>query len=399
MINSLISPFLLDGKKVAFGKTESDKSATREAQSGKLRRKKPLPKEKFYKLLRLRKRIRAIDPSFIKSKTCSVFYSELTHEDTGERRYRAIGCEERAVCPICGGSYWRIKGKEARSLFNKLSRACYDVLGKTLGGDIGGVAILHFWHSKKPLLPHYHLHLIVSPYTEDGRLVLNNPLLLKDQLAGMREAWREAVSGIFGIGFKGSFDVHYEFIQENKKTNYEQVRAKFYHRFNYALRHWSEDLLKYRGKVDRKNLTPAIKRAKELEGITKIRWFGYLSPTRRGKAGFELVHYMSELTVCPECHREFNTEDLLDTLRLLGGQVLCLCGHRFEEAELGKKSMWHKTGKTFILKHFREDGVIFAEWDEVKKRIVKGTERLVPYDKVGLFPSKGKKKRFVCRDP
>jgi len=472
MRNSLTPSFLLGVD--ALGKNKSDKSATRGAQSGKLKRKKALPKEKFYKLLRLRKKIRAINPDFLKSKVCSLFYEELKHEETDGRLYKSVGCQERAICPICGASYWRQKGREARSLFeaqrdravlkgwpldqwlldfeftipvalsrlidamplegkrkylNELSRACYRVLFELFyvnerlaeyraekkrsgekekkseievfyreaGEKVGGVAVLHFWHSKAPLSPHYHWHIIVSPYSKDGSLVLNDPLLPKDQLADMREAWCKAVSGIFGIGFRQA-DIHYEFVQENKKTNYEQVRAKFYHRFNYCFRHWSQDLLKYRGKVSKRNLTPAVERAKQLGGISKIRWFGYLSSVKRKKAGFELVH-MSELTVCPECHREFYTEDLYSTLRLFEKRIFCVCGHCFEEAELGRRSKWQRTGRTFILKHFRKDGVIFAEWDEVNKRIVKGTERLVSYDKVGLFPSKGKRKRFVCRDP
>jgi len=435
MSNSLTPSFLLGVK--ALGKNKSDKSATRGAQSGKLKRKKPLPKEKFYKLLRLRKKIRAVNPDFLKSKVCSLFYDELEHQEVGEKLYKSIGCQERSTCPVCGASYWRQKGREARSLFeaqrdrailkgwrldqwlldfeftipvvlsrlidacslsakrqylNRLSRACYQVLFGVLGKKIGGVAILHFWHSKAPLLSHYHWHIILSPYTKDGSLVLSDPLLSQDILASMREAWREAVSGIFGIGFNQAFNIHYEFVQENGKTSYEQVKSKFYHRFNYCFRHWTEDLLKYRGKVDKRSLTPAIERAKQLEGITKIRWFGYLCPVKRKKAGFELVQYMNELTVCPECFREFNTEDLLNTLAMFGGQVLCVCGHRFREAELGKKSMWRKTGRVFILRGFRKNGVLLINRDT-------GEKELVPYDRIGLFPSKGKRKRFVCRDP
>lgn len=400
-----------------------------------------IAKDKFYSLLRLRKFLRWLDQAFISSVRCCLFYDELRHKSREEKLYKAIGCQDRATCPICGASYWKQKGFEGKSLFlaqrdkllfegsdlnqwlldfeftipvilseliddmdlrgkrvylNKLSRACYKVLNEVLGSDIGGVAIIHFWHSKNPLYSYYHWHLIVSPFNAQGGLVFEDPYLPGEKLEELREKWREKVSRVFSIDFKQSFNVHYEYVKEGREAS-----KKFNHRFNYCFRHWTGDILKYRGKIRKKAVARAIIRARELEGIKKIRWFGYLSTLKRKDAGFDAVENQGDLFACPKCSQEFEQEQLIDVLSVgVGWKVETPCGHIFEgRQELKKVSAWEQTGKTFVLRHFRKNGVILAEWDNEKCRIIEGSDVLVPFSQVDLFPFKGKKKRFICRSP
>lgn len=447
----------------------------RETQERVPRGHKKFGKTKFFQLLRLRKFLRWLDSSFVSSVRCCLFYSEFKHKSSEERRYKAIGCQDRATCPICGTSYWKQKGIEAKSLFlaqrdklmlegsdlaqwlldfeftvpvilsrlidtmplegkkkylNKLSRASYDVIADVLfdleedlsefiyfqqnvlnrkvkvqeieeitrqvRGNIGGVGLIHFWHSRSPLYPHFHWHLILSPFTSEGKLVLGDPFLSKEKLKELREQWREKVSGIFGIDFKQSFNIYYQYVKEEK-----EALSKFHHRFNYCFRHWAEDLLKYKGKLKKKAVAIAVQRARELQGIKTIRWFGYLSPVRRKKAGFEAVQFRDELLLCPRCGEAVKVEELDNVLIVGLGWVLeCPhCGEQFKEEEMKKASAWEKTGRTFVLKHFRQNGAVLCEWDDSKGKIVKGSEILVPYEKMSFYPFKGKKKRFVCHSP
>lgn len=431
--------------------------------------KKRLPKQRFLSLMWLRKRLFWLDPfSFPllidefgkvvlnkegkpRAKPCSVFYTEIEYEKTEEKLYKSEGCEARAVCPVCGASYWRQKGREARSLFeaqrdqrflaggsvarwlldfeftlpvvlsrmidqfdqankvlyiNRLSAGMYRVLArfflkrdKIVGADIeymkrrfGGVAVLHFWHSRDPFYPHYHFHVILSPLGASGDYLLEDSFVGKGRLERLRKDWAEAVSAVFGIGFR-ELVVHYQYVEENKKSTSGECLKSFYHRFNYTFRHWSEDLLKYKGKLREKAVKVALKRAKELEGIKKIRWFGYFSSVKRGQAGFELMRFFSDLTVCSKCEREFETEALIDSLNITGDKtIICPCGKRFEMKDLGKAKEWRKTGRRFVLRGFRKGGVLLIDQDT-------GEKKLVPYERINLFPFKGGKKRFVCRSP
>jgi len=455
--------------------------ATRKPQQrGSRVDKKALSRAKFYSLLRLRKWLRWLDSSFVSSVRCSLFYAEYKHKSSEEKRYKSIGCNDRATCPICGASYWKEKRGLAKSLFlaqrdklmlegsdlsqwlldfeftipvvlsrlidsmplegkrqylNKLSRASYSVIADVLigndlvekaqekarlkgekltakekkeikrqaQGNIGGAIAIHFWHSKNPLSPHYHWHEILSPYDSSGKLILEDPYLPKGKLQELRDKWREAVSDIFSIGFRRPFDVHYKYVKEG-----EDALSKFHHRFNYCFRHWTEDLLKIRdrGKLKKKTVGRAVRRARELQGIKTIRWFGYLSPVKRKKVGFEAIEYKDETFVCPRCGEAIEKKDLIEVLIVgLGWVFECShCGEQFKEEQLKKESAWEKTGRTFVLKHFHfrkegKEGVVLAEWDDSRAKVKKNSDVLVPYEKITFYPFKGKKKRFICRNP
>ena len=432
-----------------------EKNRTRESPGqGKI--KKRFSRPMFNKLIRLRKALFFLDPFCLpwredsfgmeklnklgkpRLKPCSLFYDQLRNEFIEKELYKAEGCQVRAVCPVCGTSYWREKGRQAKSLFqsqrdklllagvetkqylldfeftipvilsklidqmsvkykryylNELTRACYKVLALVLGPDSGGTLVIHSWHSRNPFYPHYHFHLIVSPYDSLGEPILKEPFLPLEELKLIRDSWREQVAGIFGIGFKQPFDVYYQYVQENEKASPETCIKKWNNRFNYAFRHWTQDVLKYKGSLRKRQVEQATKRAKDIEGITKIRWFGYLCPVKRGKAGFELVHYRSPLTICPDCGKDYDTEKVLASLILCDDQrLVCVCGGRIEMKDLGKSKGWKKTGRRFVLRGFRDEGVLLVD-------VATGEKKLVPYEDIDLFPSKGGKKRFVCRSP
>lgn len=419
-------------------------------------RKKRFSRETFHKLMRLRKALFFLDPFSLplardsfgreklnrfdkpKLKPCCLFYDQLRNEHIEKDLYKSEGCQARAVCPVCGTSYWRDKGRQAKSLFqaqrdklilagfdvqqwlldfeftvpvilsrlidgmsiaykrkylNELTRASYKVLSLILGSDFGGGLVVHFWRSKSPLYPHYHFHLIVSPYDSRGQPILEEPFLSLEKLEFIRDSWREEVTKIFGIGFKQSFNVHYQYIEENKKVSSESCINRYNHRFNYAFRHWTEDLLKYKVSLMKRPVERATKRAKDLQKITKIRWFGYMCPVKRKKAGFDSVRYRSKITLCPLCSKQYDTEKVLDSLIFCGEQTLvCVCGQRIERKDMGKSEGWKKTGKRFMLRGFRDEGVILVD-------VATGQKKIVPYEDIDFFPCKGAKKRFVCRSP
>lgn len=374
-----------------------------------------------YRLLRLFPELK--DPLL----DCGRVWQTLEDIKTGEKKIVPLCCQKRDLCPLCGITYWQGKKQEALSLFkavtekyltyssglmgslnleltipesssksldnmetsqrgrylNKLIHKGYrtiEVFLQVEKGQIGGVCVLHFWKSKSPLEPHYHLHITVSPWLKDGSLIA--PLFRsKADLEFLRKLWCQAVNQVFGTDFK-VVDVKYRYAKKEQQAN---------HRLRYCFRSWLQDLAKWKGDFEthKEELRRALDRAEEMQGMKKIRWFGYLAPQKRRELGIGYL-YLSEDTLCPRCYNVLKTISLLDTLWLndFNGKALCSCGHAFPLDHIGRDKRWRVNGETLKLVRLEGDVVVFKSFQ---------TEELVELNReqVSLFSSPRKKRRFT----
>ena len=358
---------------------------------------------------------------------CGRVWETLEDVKTGEKKIVPLCCQKRDLCPLCGINYWQEKKQEALSLFravtekyltysggfmrslnfeftipisssdlldgmeiswrrkflNDLIHSAYRTVEAFLHvekGQIGGVCVLHFWKSKKPVYPHYHLHITVSPWLKDGSLI-TELFKSKADLELLRKLWCQAVNQVFGIDFK-VVDVKYRYAKREQQAN---------HRLRYCFRSWLQDLAKWKGDLEthKEELKRALDRAEEMQGVKKIRWFGYLTPQKRREVGIGYL-YLSEDTLCPRCYKVLKTISLLDTLWLndFSGKAVCACGYVFDLDHIGRDKRWRLNGETFKLMKLQGDDVVFKSFQ---------TEELVEFsrEQISLFASPRKKRRFT----
>lgn len=401
--------------------------------------------EIFDQLSDLRKDIASfLGCSYFDYKICGCRYRQFLNRETEKRRYIALGCRQRSICPICGKKYWDGRAREVKSLFktfeskvekkgkdtkqkfmkfeftlpqtltkllddmmrkdralylNRLSHQCYRILANWCGvkkEEMGGQFQLHFWKTKDPLSPHYHFHLTVSPFKSDGSYIFKDLWIPEEEfekrLDPLKGNWCEAVSKVFGIGYKGKFDVNYGYLKETDTMTGETLQKKCNNRFSYVCRHWTEDLLKCKNwkKRGRGKVLRALQRAKEMQKIKKSRYFGYFSPVKRKEFGIGNT-YFDNKTMCRTCG------DLIDTdllLSLIGrdGHVECNCGVEIKKNWLGDSKVWEATGKTFKLVSLHKDFVVLQNID------VPGETKAILYNEIDLYPRMGRFKHFSYGD-
>jgi hypothetical protein len=261
---------------------------------------------------------------------------------------KSLKCRQRDICPSDANQYRRFLVDDAISeigkVYNKLrmtvrfasgeltfhpyiqeviTEADFPMLRKMAvdiintefsdGGryQLAGEVSVHFWSSSNPFSgwnPHIHFTLLdLALIRSEGRFVRLQMHLTKQQIHGLRMAWRDAVNKKFGTSHEET-DVHY---------HHSKGLGHLYHRLSYSFRSPIVDFYKLvTTAVFPVEADPEwVRRALARGGSKKKRvvWFGWLQDRNRSKS-FSLIdvewHRKAErdkerkLVICPLCGQE-----------------------------------------------------------------------------------------------
>jgi hypothetical protein len=284
---------------------------------------------------------------------CSSAYAAEC-SNCGNVVYRGVFCNHKRFCPICGNKYAWEKTKKVLQFFEDVSRKlpnlyvvnvvftvpqCLWILDpeRVFAGlskvivksfnryfgefEVGGFLEFHAWHSQNPLLgfyPHAHCFLVNYGFnrgTGDFKRLNSKISHFRLKKIYLEELKREFGGLLDGVGRINLFIRFYSFSRDY---------AELEHAIYYAFRLPQHDVVKYFVETGR---------SADLEvgedhwlwelltlKITRTRWFGFLSCSRRGEFGWRMKKLEKEWGKCPYCGaplenwRRVSVEELEDLL-------------------------------------------------------------------------------------
>ena len=179
------------------------------------------------------------------------------------------------------------------------------------GVQVGGVVVMHTNGSEDPIDPHYHFIVMLSPVAwvgdDEGVWVsLDRWWTLDGSLTPLRRRWTDSVRRVF-CGVQGVEADGGEFL--NVRREWREKVGQVVHTVRYELRAPLRDLWRgmkssdrYERRGGRRGSVVRVFQDGELEqhfedmagvrsALRRVRWFGFLAPTMRGKRlpslGFE----------------------------------------------------------------------------------------------------------------
>jgi hypothetical protein len=262
-----------------------------------------------------------------------------------------VYCSERRFCPICGNKWAWEKTKKTLQFFEDVSKKLpnlyvininftlpqilweldaervADGLGRVVrrvferyfrGFEVGGYMDFHAWHSRNPLLgSYYHYHVFILNYVLNKKTGEFRRINSKLSESRLKKIYLEELRKEFGRLMDGVKRINLRVV---RFYNFKKDYADLEHSVYYAFRMPQHDVLKYFLDTGREtDLEPSedhwLYELLTLK-ITRTRWFGFLSCSKRGAFGWRLKKLEKEWSRCPYCGA------VLDGWRRVSGEEL-----------------------------------------------------------------------------